>query len=404
MPAVLPAPSTSRIAPVRRVVPSPVTPPFGRDVRLDFFRGMALVAIAVNHTVPPPALFEVHGHYRFGQALSFNFADVFVFVSGVACALAYGRRVREDLADAWKRALRRCGQIYLAALAALAVVVPIVLVIQRLGGGYAVTPAMTVDVADLASPWTWLRVALLDPPWPHFGILQFYVLVVAVMPGVLWLYGRSRLLAVGASTGLWALANAADRLGWPAAEATTRTFCNPFAWQLLFCLGLFLGVERRRRGERPMLEGRGRAVAVTLAAGVLLLGDYLRQSAWAHFHLDDKDFLGPLRVAELLAVAAIVSQFVRRDSAALSKTPLSWLTAAGRHSLPVFAASIVMAYAMTHLAAAAGVGRPGYLIAVAVAGGATLTFGVLLDRHRGRGPATTAPSPANAFDSGSFRG
>ena len=393
MPALLHAPPKPLVAPVRRAIPRPIDAPFPRDVRLDFFRGLALVAIAVNHTVPPPALFEAHGHYRIGQALSFNFADVFVFVSGVACAFAYGRRVREDLADAWKRALWRCGQIYLATLAALAVVLPTVWLIGRVGGGYAVAPAMAVDVATLASPGTWLRIALLDPPWPHFGILQFYVLVVAVMPGVLWLYGRNRAVAVAASAGLWALANVGDRLGWPVAEATTRTFCNPFAWQLLFCLGLFLGVERRRRGDRPMLEGRGRAAAVALAAGVLLLGDYMRQSAWAHFHLDGKDFLGPLRVAELLAVAAIVSQFVRPDSPALSRAPLSWLTAAGRHSLPVFAASIVMAYAMTHLAALAGVGRPGYLLAVAGSGGATLAFGVLLDRLRRReavGPPSTA--------------
>src|SRR4051794_39332900 len=62
-----------------------------RDSRIDFFRGIALIGIALNHTLPPPEVYRQFGQYEFGHFFSFVFADIFVFLSGMVCAMAYTR-------------------------------------------------------------------------------------------------------------------------------------------------------------------------------------------------------------------------------------------------------------------------------------------------------------------------
>src|SRR5437016_4497355 len=88
-----------------------------RDSRIDFFRGIALIGIALNHTVPPPDVYRTFGQYQFGHFFSFAFADLFVFLSGLVCAMAYTRVLERD---GWwggqKKAVKRCMQIYVANL------------------------------------------------------------------------------------------------------------------------------------------------------------------------------------------------------------------------------------------------------------------------------------------------
>src|SRR4051812_32307587 len=67
-----------------------------RDSRIDFFRGIALIGIALNHTVPPPSVYNTFGHYQFGHFFSFGFADMFVFLSGMVCAMAYTRVLERE--------------------------------------------------------------------------------------------------------------------------------------------------------------------------------------------------------------------------------------------------------------------------------------------------------------------
>ena len=63
--------------------PQPAVP---RDLRLDFFRGLAMFAIYIGH-VPMNAWSDfMPGRFGFADA-----AEVFVFCSGIASALAFGR-------------------------------------------------------------------------------------------------------------------------------------------------------------------------------------------------------------------------------------------------------------------------------------------------------------------------
>ena len=376
----------------RRIVP-PAVVKRPRDLRIDFFRGLALVGIAINHTAPPPAMFHAFGHYQFGHVFSFNFADVFVFVSGFVCAIAYASTLRDGgWWGAQKKALGRCRSIYGMYWLALGGTIALVWAIRAAAGEPLVIGPMRFDPLALADGRNLFAALLMRPPYTHFGILEFYVVMLTLMPGALWLYGRKPWLAAGLSVGLYLYAQAAHFGGLPGLTVTHGPFGNYLAWQFLFFGGLFLGVESRR-GRLPRLS----AGQVAGLVCVLLAADYLRQTKWMYYRLDDKELLGPLRVVELLAVLGIVSRCVPADAEFLRRGLAGWIARAGKHGLGVFAWTLVSAYLLTDLAALLGVGRAGYLVVAVVAAGSAVACGLLLDalakpKPRGLETATAAPN------------
>lgn len=57
-----------------------------RDLRIDFFRGVALYMILVDHVVGDPISKFTYQRIGFSDA-----AELFVFLSGVSCAIVYSR-------------------------------------------------------------------------------------------------------------------------------------------------------------------------------------------------------------------------------------------------------------------------------------------------------------------------
>ena len=80
-----------------------LTPP-GRDLRLDVFRGLALLMIFINHV--PGTAWEYVTNRNFGFS---DAAEAFVIMSGIAAGLAYGKVVGRDgifagILRCWRRA------------------------------------------------------------------------------------------------------------------------------------------------------------------------------------------------------------------------------------------------------------------------------------------------------------
>src|SRR5690554_6830693 len=99
MASEMPAPDASPAAARQQLVsPAP------RDLRLDMFRGIALVMIFINHV--PGTLYESFTNRNFGFS---DAAEAFVFMSGMAAGLAYSNRFRSGslwaaMAKVWARA------------------------------------------------------------------------------------------------------------------------------------------------------------------------------------------------------------------------------------------------------------------------------------------------------------
>ena len=79
-----------------------------RDPRIDFFRGLALYMIIVDHVVGDPLARFTYQRVGFSDA-----AEIFVYLSGLACGIAYSRTLARDGWSALRSIItRRAARIY----------------------------------------------------------------------------------------------------------------------------------------------------------------------------------------------------------------------------------------------------------------------------------------------------
>src|SRR6516165_4218689 len=84
----------------------------GRDLRVDACRGIALWFIFLNHVPNNVGSWLTLSHYGFSDT-----TELFMFVSGLTCALAYGQVQRQDgWSSVVAHTLRRSWEIYIAFL------------------------------------------------------------------------------------------------------------------------------------------------------------------------------------------------------------------------------------------------------------------------------------------------
>lgn len=223
--------------------------PNERDVRIDFFRGLALIFIFWDHVPNNPLAYLTVRNFGFSDA-----AEIFVFLAGYAAVLAYGRIAQRDgFVVACVRILRRVWVLYVVHIFLLTLLMGIVFVannhvetrdmIQEMGLGYFVrNPQMALADGLLLR----FKPNLTDP-------LPLYILLLLALPLILpWLLRRTACI-VGLSIALYLMV---PMFGWnlPAYEGGVWYF-NPVAWQLLFVLGGVCAV----RGQRPIV-GQPRAL------------------------------------------------------------------------------------------------------------------------------------------------
>jgi hypothetical protein len=204
-----------------------------RDPRLDFFRGIAMFIILAAHVPKNWLALWIPARFGFSDA-----TEIFVFCSGMASALAFGRVFREK--GIWLGAARigyRVWQVYWT----------------HIGLMLAVTASM---VALNASDWFdkdyvgqlnlhaffshadagLLGLMTLTYVPNYFDILPMYLVVLGLIPLVVALGNLSRLVAGTAVLALWICAQAGLHL--PAEPWSDREwFFNPFGWQLVFFTG-----------------------------------------------------------------------------------------------------------------------------------------------------------------------
>jgi hypothetical protein len=315
----------------------------GRDLRIDICRGIALWWIFLDHVPHNIGSWLTPRNYGFCDA-----AEIFMFISGVTCALAYGRaREREGWSGVIGRSLRRGWDIYAAfLLLTLACVVLVYL-------------AGSDDLADETNT----RVLLEHPgaALAHAAILQYRPVNTDVLPvfvifhvlfaPLLWLLLRAPNVTLGASLVLYALVHV---FGWsvPAWPAGVWSF-NPLAWQLLIVLGAWCVIEGGK--FRPWMISRPALVLAVLylVFGLVLAPGWSIQALVPQTLKDlllplDKSNLSPIRLLHFVALAIVVLRFIPRNWGALSSPALSCARWCGENSLPIYCLGVLMALA-SHL-------------------------------------------------------
>src|SRR5947209_14224980 len=167
----------------------------GRDLRLDLFRGLSLIFIFVDH-VPDNVL-----SYLTLQSFSFcDAAEVFIFISGYAAAVVYGKALhRRGSIVATAQIYRRVWQLYVAHIflfvmfAALVCYATFSVENQNYNEDFGIDNFL--DEPNLAI----IKTLLLQYQPQFLDILPLYVVLLGVFPLVLLLLERHVALALGVS-------------------------------------------------------------------------------------------------------------------------------------------------------------------------------------------------------------
>lgn len=326
-----------------------VAPKPGRDRRLDFFRGLGLLFIFVNHIPDNAFSFLTLSNFLFCDA-----AEIFVFLSGYAAAVVFGGRAERDgNLYAMTTVLARVWTLYVAHIFLFVI--------------YTAQVAWTAQSFDNPLFIEEMQIAaFLDRP--HVAILQ--ALLLAHQPlfmNILPLYialllGFALLLPAIPRLGPAMLAVSAlvyacvPLFGWNLpAYPEGAWFFNPFAWQFLFVLGIACG-WRAGVSNDPIAtpEWMFRAALVFLIATIPIrtwvsLGYYFDvvPPAFAQivFQFADKTSQGPLRLLSLLALVVVAVRLVPRGAGWMEARWARAVERCGVNSLPIFCVGIFLSVA-----------------------------------------------------------
>ena len=363
------------------------TLPSTRDLRIDFFRGIALVMIFANHVPGNPLSAFTQRNWGLSDS-----ADVFVLLAGISSALAYGRFFDRGAAGAGVMAVfSRIWSLYIMHLMMFLVIAGLcVLGAERLNDP-TYLEILGIDVFLQAPAGFIVDVVTLRFLPGYLDILPLYIILLAMVPVLVSLTRRHWLLPLLLSLGFYAGANFGG-LNLPNTRTASAWFFNPFAWQLLFVIGFSLG--RAIQGHSPVGRiGPGMRRALTALAALVTLAGIVLAAPWREIDGLENAFLvnpallgafsktnfHPTRLLDLMAKFWLVLVLVPAASPWLRSAiaaPFVWM---GQHSLEVFVLGNVLAVAGGILATAYGF-QPWLMIAINAFGiGAMLGLAALLE-------------------------
>jgi hypothetical protein len=313
-----------------------------RDLRIDACRGIALWFIFLDHVPNNIGTWLTLRNYGFSDA-----AEVFMFVSGVTCALAYGRaRRREGWTGVFCRTLRRSWDIYIAFL--LLTLACAILV--HLAGRIADESNMRILLDDPGA--TLARAAVLQYRPVNTDVLPVFVLLHLLFAPLLWLLLRAPNATLGASLALYVLVHA---FGWtvPAWPNGHWAF-NPLAWQLLVVLGAWWVINGDERA-RPWVTSRTTlmlavlyllfSLVIALSWRIKPLEALIPQALASLLYPMDKSNLDPLRLLHFLAIAVLAAWLVPRNWRGLTTPVMRGAIRCGQNSLPIYCLGVLLTFA-----------------------------------------------------------
>ncbi len=339
--------------------------PSRRDHAIDIARGIALIFILYPHYSQVAAALGAIGRARVPYLSDLQFcdpADFFVFLSGYVYGLVYGQRaMRDGYRTVVRQTVRRMAQIFRAMVFTVALCVGL--------SWLLITDTAALRALDLLSfersgREAIANIALLNDSTLFINILALYLLLLGTAPLFLWGFRRSVAITGAVSFAIWLLVQLGP-LHMTNSWAGMHSF-NPFAWQLLFAMGIFLGMQR---GFDTILASLTRSQAIVLSfacLGFLALRTGIRLSpALAELVLPvaHKPAFGPLRLANficLVPVFVLAVGWLERQMPVLANL----LARSGALSLEMFCVGVVLTLLMG--------------VAFLALGGNLLAYGIVL--------------------------
>ena len=318
----------------------------GRDMRVDFFRGLALWWIFTDHI--PDNWFNQFSLRNFALCDS---AEVFVLLAGYGAGLAYGRSMdRNGWVFAAADTLKRAWTLYIAHI--------FLFVVFAAQVSYSATSLDRADYLDEIhldalgeEPYRAMLEALMLHFQPaYLDILPMYiallVLFALVLPLLRWPY-----LLAGLSFALYATARIAglNLSTWN----TDGWYFNPLTWQLLFILGAVMAYAPADTPPRKLRIALDVMSGVAIVFGLVMLfvfADHPEITARLPLPVArallsvDKGGLHPFRLTSILALVWTVCRLVPPDAKWLASRWAAPFRLCGQHSLPVFCSGIFLSF------------------------------------------------------------
>jgi hypothetical protein len=317
-----------------------------RDLRLDFFRGLSLWFIFIDHVPFNRMSWLTIRNYGFSDA-----AEIFVFISGYTAAFVYGRMMREQgFVVAGARILKRAWQLYVAfVFLSVIYIAQIAYVAHNFENPLFAEEMVTMHFLNRPEI-VLLEVLRLRFLLANADVLPLYIVLMAAFPAILWLMLRAPTLGLALSIAVWAVAyfGGVNLNLYPTGKGW---FFNPFAWQLLFSIGAWCAVA----GGEWIRALRESNVVITICVVYLIAAFAMQTTTWSPRWLNilpewmvifplNKSAMSPLRLAHFLALALVTVHFVPQDAKWLNWPPAQPLILCGRHSLEVFCLGVFLSY------------------------------------------------------------
>jgi len=279
---------------------------------------------------------------------------VFIFISGYAAAIVYGKALqRRGSIIATAQIYRRVWQLYVAHIFLFVIFAALVfyatLNVQHQNYNEDLGIDNFVDEPNIAI----IKTLSLQYQPQYLDILPLYVVLLGIFPLVLLLLRRHLALPVMVSAVIYLLTL---HFGWqphsyPDDEAW---YFNPLAWQFLFVIGATAGYAPYSRQVLTMPSAwlAKLAIGITVAVAIIHIS-WTIHGAYEAFPglllqelsplVDDKANLAPLRLASFLALAVTAGHLVRRNNRLLHTPVARLIIRCGQHSLQVFCLGVLLA-------------------------------------------------------------
>jgi hypothetical protein len=315
-----------------------------RDLRVDFFRGLALWWIYTDH-IPGDVLANVSLR---------NFAmcdatEVFVLLAGYGAGLSYGTRLgRHGYISTAADVLKRAWTLYIAHIFLFMLFTAQVAYSATLLNRINYLEESRLDILG-DDPYRSILEALLLRFQPSLlNILPLYVALMVFLAATIWLLRWPRVL-FGLSFCLYMLVRftSINLTAW----GEDGWFFDPFAWQFLFTIGVLLACAPPGMPARKTpVDGLAIVTVLTGMAVTLVIDPDPRLLEWVtatplrFLVIEDKTGLYPFRLVSILALTWLCVRAIRFDQPWLRSRWAAPLVLLGQNSLPVFCGGIVLGF------------------------------------------------------------
>jgi hypothetical protein len=316
-----------------------------RDLRVDFFRGLALWWIYTDH-IPG----DILSNLSLRNFAMCDATEVFVLLAGYGAGLSYGMQLPiQGYVSTAADVLRRAWTLYIAHIFLFMLFTAQVTYSATALNRITYLEETRLDVLGDDPYRSILEVLLLRFQPSLLNILPLYVVLMVFFAMTIWLLRWPRIL-FGASFAIYMVVRITNLN--LAAWTGDNWFFDPFAWQFLFVIGVLLACAPPRMPSWPRLVDA--LACVVLAAGLAVsividphprLLDWFSSSVFRYLVVEDKTGLHPFRLVSILALTWLCVRLIRVDQPWLRARWAAPLVLIGQNSLPVFCSGIVSGFA-----------------------------------------------------------